>query len=47
MRYSREWILQVRELMERHLDAIQIAHRVGLDPQDIMAMIEIIKQVVS
>ena len=47
MKYSRDFILQVRELMERHLDVLEIAHRLHIDPSDITAIVEIIKQIVS
>lgn len=47
MNYTRDWILQVRELMERHLDTIEIAHRLGLEPSDVLVMIEMIKQVIT
>lgn len=40
-------ILQVRELLDRHLNLIEIAHRLNLDPVDVQVAIEIIKQVVS
>lgn len=40
-------ILQVRELLDRHLNLIEIAHRLNLDLADVQAAIEIIKQVVS
>lgn len=40
-------ILQVRELLERHLNVLEIASRLNLDPYDVQTAIEIIKQVVS
>jgi hypothetical protein len=40
-------ILQVRELLDRHLNLIEIAHRLNLDPTDVQAAIEIIKQIVN
>jgi DNA-binding MarR family transcriptional regulator len=40
-------ILQVRELLERHLNVFEIASRLGLDPSDVQMAIEVIKQVVS
>jgi hypothetical protein len=47
MRYTRDFILQVRELLERNLDVLEIAHRLHIDPSDIVAITEIIKQIVS
>ena len=40
-------ILQVRELLDRHLDWLEIANRLNLDPTDVQMAIEIIKQIVS
>jgi len=40
-------ILQVRELLDRHLDWLEIAHRLNLEPTDVQIAIEIIKQIVS
>ena len=41
---KREIITAVRELLERHYDKFEIAHRLGLDPADVQMFIEIIKQ---
>lgn len=40
-------ILQVRELLDRHLNMLEIASRLGLDPADVQMAIEIIKQMVG
>jgi len=40
-------VQQVRELLERHLDVIEIAHRLHLDPQDVAMVVEFIKQWMS
>ena len=40
---KRELIMQVRELMERHLDVIDIASRLRLDVPTVMSILEIIK----
>lgn len=40
-------VQQVRELVERHLDVIEIAHRLHLDPQDVAMIVEFIKQWMS
>lgn len=40
--FSNDMIAAVRELMDRHLDVYQIAHRIKIDPvavSQIMAMI--------
>lgn len=47
MKYSRDLILQVRELMERHLDVLEIAHRLHIDPSDITAIAEVIRNILS
>ena len=40
-------IRQVRELLERNLDWLEIANRLNLDPADVQMAIEIIKQIVN
>jgi len=40
-------IVQVRELLERNLDWLEIANRLNLDPSDVQMAIEVIKQIVS
>jgi hypothetical protein len=47
LKYTRDIILQVREMLERNLDVLEIAHRMHIDPSDIHAVVEIIKQIVS
>lgn len=44
---KREFILQVKEFLERSLDAFEIAHRMHVDPADVQLAIEIIKQIVT
>lgn len=44
---KRDIILQVRELLERHLDVIDIAHRLRMDVPTVMSIIEILKQSLS
>jgi hypothetical protein len=41
---KRDIILQVRELLERHLDVIDIAHRLRMDVPTVMSIIEVLKQ---
>jgi hypothetical protein len=45
--YSRDLILQVREMLDRHLDLIEIAHRMHLDPEDIRMIMDIINQIIT
>lgn len=40
-------IAQVRELLDRNLDWLEIANRLNLDPTDVQMAIEFIKQLVS
>lgn len=47
MKYSKDVIMAVRELLERHLDIIEIAHRLHFDVDDVQAVVEIIKQIVT
>ena len=47
IKYTRDFILQVREMLERNLDVLEIAHRMHIDPSDIQAVVEIIKQIVT
>ena len=47
MKYSKDMIMQVRELLERHCDVLEIAHRLHFDVSDVQTILEIIKQVVT
>lgn len=40
---KRDIMLQVKELLERHLDVIDIAHRLHMDVPTVMSIIEVIK----
>ena len=40
-------VQQVRELLERNLDMLDIARRLHLDPQDVAMIVEFIKQWMS
>ena len=40
-------VQQVRELLERDLDAIEIARRLHLNPQEVALVVEFIKQCMS
>jgi len=39
-------ISQVRELLDRNLDWLEITHRLNLNPSDVQLAIEIIKQLI-
>ena len=41
MKYSRDLILQVKELMERY-DVYEIAHKMHMDPYTIQAIVDFI-----
>lgn len=47
MKYTKDAIMQVRELLERHCDVFEIAHRLNFDVSDVQTIIEVIKQVVT
>ena len=47
MNFARDLIMQVRELMDRHLDTLEIAHRLHLDPTDVQTIIDIINQILT
>ncbi len=44
---KRDIVLQVKELVERHLDVIDIAHRLHMDVPTVMSIIEVLKQSLS
>lgn len=44
---KRELLQAVKELLERHYDKFEIAHRLGVDPGDVQMVIEIIRQTLS
>lgn len=44
---ARDIVMQVRELLERNLDVLEIARRANLDPSDVTLAIEIIKSVLQ
>jgi len=47
MKYSKDFIMCVRELLDRHLDVIEIAHRLHFNVDDVQAVVEIIKQIIT
>lgn len=47
MRFTRDMITHVKELMERHWDVVEIAHRVGLDPDDVRVIIDIVNNLLT
>ena len=44
---KRDFLNQVRELLERHLDAVEIAHRMGIDPDLVQLAAQIINQLLT
>lgn len=44
---TRELVNQVREYMDRHLDAIEIARRMNLDADDIQMIIDLINNILT
>ena len=42
---TRDLLLQVREMMERKWDCIEIAHKLNIDPDDVRVMIELINNI--
>jgi hypothetical protein len=42
MKYSRDLIMQVRELLERTHDIYDIAHRLHIDPYTVQAIVDFI-----
>lgn len=48
MKYSRELIIQVKEMfLERNWQLIDIAHRCGLDIEDVRAIVDIILNIAN
>ena len=42
IRVTRDLLLQVREMMERKWDALEIAHRMNLDVDDVRTIIDVV-----
>ncbi len=42
VKVTRDLLLQVREMMERKWDCIEIAHKLNVEPDDIRIMMELI-----
>ena len=50
MRYiymTRDFINQVRELLERHLDAVEISHRMNVDLDTVRTAADIIRELLT
>lgn len=47
MKLTRDMIAQVREMLERNWDIVEIAHRAGLDPNDVQMIVEMIRNVLT
>jgi len=44
---SRDLMLSVRELLERGWNAVEIAHKLNLDPDDIQMVINLINNILT
>lgn len=44
---KRDLVMQVRELVERHVDTLEIARRLKLDPATVSAVIDFINNVLT
>ena len=42
IKLSKDIILQVKELMSRNLDVVEIAHRLHIDTDDVRVIIDIV-----
>jgi hypothetical protein len=47
IKYSRDLILSVREMLERNWSVYEIAARMNLDADDVQSIIEIIKNIAT
>jgi hypothetical protein len=47
MKITRDLLLQVREMMERKWDCVEIAHKLNIDPDDVRMMIELINNILT
>jgi hypothetical protein len=47
IRVTRDLLLQVREMMERKWDYIEIAHKLNIDPDDVRMMVDIINNILT
>ena len=47
MHFAKDLILQVKEMMERHLDVYTIASRLKLDPYYVQAVIDFINNTMA
>jgi len=45
--YTKDMILQVKELLERHFSAMEIAHRLKLDPYAVQAIIDTVNNILT
>jgi len=47
IKYSRDMILAVREMLERNWNVYEIAARMNIDASDVQSIIEIIKNIAT
>lgn len=45
--FKRDWVNAVRELLERNLNVYEIAHRLGLDIDDVNMIVEVLKNLID
>ena len=45
IKMSKDIILQVKELMSRNLDVVEIAHRLHIDSDDVCMIIDIVNNI--
>lgn len=47
VRITRDLLLQVKEMMERKWDCVEIAHKLNIDADDVRIMIELINNILT
>ena len=47
VKVTRDLLLQVREMMERKWDCVEIAHKLNIDPNDVRMMVELINNILT
>jgi hypothetical protein len=47
VKVTRDLLLQVREMMERKWDCVEIAHKLNIDADDVRMMIELINNILT
>jgi hypothetical protein len=47
VKVTRDLLLQVREMMERKWDCVEIAQKLNIDPDDVRMMIDLINNILT